>query len=234
MEDLDVARLAEYLHLTPPQVIKMADRGKVPARKVGGHWVFSEAEIHHWLEDRIGASDSQQLDKVQEVLDRVAPAAVDRPIYELCTVDTIAVPLNARTRGSVIRSMSELATKSGLMWDASVMSDAISAREEMHPTALDSGVALLHPRRPQTSILSDSVIALGVCPAPIPFAHRGQLTDVFFLICSYDDTSHLRILAKLSRMIVQDDILGELRNCQSAGAAWNCLKLCEERMDDHE
>ncbi|TWU36188.1 PTS sugar transporter subunit IIA [Novipirellula artificiosorum] len=232
MEDLDVARIAEYLHVTPNQVIKMADRGRLPARKVGGTWHFSEAEIHHWLEERIGASDSLQLDKVQQVLDRVSPAAVDRPIAQLCEVDTIAVPLNARTRGSVIRSMSELATKSGLMWDAAAMGEAVNAREQMHPTALDCGVALLHPRRPQTSILADSVIALGICPAAIPFADRGQLTDVFFLICSFDDAIHLRILAKLSRMVVEPSFLAALRQCQTAGEAWGCLQDCEQRVDE--
>ncbi|TWU37798.1 putative fructose-like phosphotransferase system subunit EIIA [Novipirellula aureliae] len=231
MEDLDVARIAEYLHLTPPQVVKMADRGRIPARKVGGHYVFNEAEIHHWLEARIGASDSAQLDEVQEVLDRVSPTAVDRPIAELCSVDAIAVPLNSRTRGSVIRSMSDLAAKSGLMWDAPAMAEAVSVREQMHPTALDCGVALLHPRRPQTSILADSVVALGICPSPLPFADRGQLTDVFFLICSYDDATHLRILAKLSRMIVADGFLDELRTTETAGEAWSCLRDCEERID---
>ena len=51
MEDLDVARLANYLHLSPDQVTKMAVRGRIPGRKVGGQWRFSEAEIHHWLEE---------------------------------------------------------------------------------------------------------------------------------------------------------------------------------------
>ncbi len=164
MEDLDVARLAEYLHLTPEQVTKMAVRGKVPARRVGGVWRFSEAEIHHWLEERIGVSDSEQLQKVQQVLDRVAGEVTDRPIHELCTIETIQIPLNARTRSSVIRSMCDLAAKSGLMWDPPTMAEAVKAREQMHPTALDCGVALLHPRRPQTSILADSVVAMAVCP----------------------------------------------------------------------
>ncbi|WP_442511938.1 PTS sugar transporter subunit IIA [Novipirellula sp. SH528] len=231
-EDLDAARIAEYLHVTPDQVLKMADRGRIPARKVGGQWRFAKAEIHHWLEERIGASDSEQLDQVQKVLDRVSPTAVDRPIHELCSVDAIEVPLNARTRGSVIRSMCSLAAKSGMMWDAPAMAEAVQAREQMHPTALDCGVALLHPRRPQTSILAESVIALGVCPSALPFSDRGQLTDVFFLICSYDDRIHLRILAKLSRMIVDDSFLAELRTSTSPGEAWHAIKECEERVDE--
>lgn len=231
MEDLDISRLAEYLHLTPDQVNRMAVRGRLPGRRVGGQWRFSEAEIHHWLEDRIGASDLDELSKVQRVIDRVAQDSVERPLAELCTRETVAVPLNARTRGSVIRSMCDLATRSGLLWDAATMVEAVKAREQMHPTALDCGVALLHPRRPQTSILADSVIAMAVCPSPIPFSDRGQLTDVFFLICSYDDSSHLRILAKISRLIAEGELLSGLRACSSDAEAWECLNEAEESLD---
>ncbi len=231
MEDLDVSRLAEYLHLNPDQVTKMAMRGRLPGRKVGGQWRFSEAEIHHWLEDRIGVSDSVELNKVQRVLDRAAGQEIERPIQELCTLETIAVPLNARTRGSVIRAMCELAAKSGLMWDAPAMAEAVRAREQMHPTALDCGVALLHPRRPQTTILADSVVAMAVCPAAIPFSDSGHLTDIFFLICSYDDASHLRILAKLSRMIADGIMLSKIRESETAAEAWHCLQESEEAID---
>ncbi len=224
--------MADYLHLTPDQVARMAMRGRIPARKVGGQWRFSQAEIHHWLEERIGASDSDaELSKVQRVLDRAAGDIVERPIAELCPVETIAIPLNARTRGSVIRAMCELATKSGMLWDAATMAEAVRSREQMHPTALDCGVALLHPRRPQTSILADSVVALAVCPTSIPFSDQGQMTDVFFLICSYDDRAHLRILAKLSRMIGQGDFLQQLRSCQSPAEAWQALQETEEEVD---
>ncbi|MDA8746213.1 PTS sugar transporter subunit IIA [Rubripirellula amarantea] len=233
MEDLDVAQLAAFLHLTPDQVTKMAVRETLPGRRVSGQWRFSEAEIHHWLEERIGASNAEELTKVQRVLDRAkGDGPRDRPIHELCTPDTIEVPLNARTKGSVIRSVCKLAGKSGMMWDAATMAEAVAAREQMHPTALDCGVALLHPRRPQTSILADSVIALAVCPSPIPFSDRGQLTDVFFLICSYDDTVHLRILAKLSRMITHETMLDDLRASVSAHQAWGVLKDAEDAIDE--
>jgi len=64
-EDFDIDSLAKYLHITPAQVTKLADRGNLPGRKVGGQWVFSQHEIHHWLEDRIGASDDVELVEVE-------------------------------------------------------------------------------------------------------------------------------------------------------------------------
>jgi PTS system nitrogen regulatory IIA component len=225
MDDLDLAQIAQYLHLTPTQVEKMVDRGRLPARRVGGHWRFNEGEIHHWLEEQIGASDdSVELARVQRVVDRMTDESHDRELHELCTVDTIEIPLRARTRSSVIRNMCDLVAKSGLMWDSPAMAEAVKSREKMHPTALDCGVALLHPRRPQTSILADTVVGLAVSQAPLPFSDSGHMTDVFFLICSYDDSAHLRTLAKISRLIAIDSFLDRLRSCETSGEAWHCLQ----------
>ncbi|MEM6365220.1 MAG: PTS sugar transporter subunit IIA, partial [Planctomycetota bacterium] len=231
MDDLSLAELASYLHITPSEVQKLATRGKLPGRKVAGQWRFNEAEIHHWLEERIGLSDSGELDKVRAVLHRRSNAPPQQ-LAQLCQVATIANPLAARTRRSVIRKMCELAAESGLMWDAATMSEAVAAREKLHPTALDCGVALLHPRRPQTSILSDSVLALGICTAPMPFSDDGQLTDLFFLICSYDDSSHLRILAKLSRLIAVESFLDDLRATATPEDAWQRLREAEDALDE--
>jgi excisionase family DNA binding protein len=55
-EDFDVDSLAAYLHMMPPQIARLAERGKIPSRRVGGQWKFSRAEVHHWLEQRIGFS----------------------------------------------------------------------------------------------------------------------------------------------------------------------------------
>ncbi len=71
--DFDLPGLARYLHLSPDKVAKLADRGQLPGRKVGGEWKFSKADIHHWLERRIGASDEVELLEVEGVLSASAP-----------------------------------------------------------------------------------------------------------------------------------------------------------------
>ena len=71
-EDFDLDSLACYLHLTPQQVERLAERERVPGRKVAGKWRFSQAQIHHWLEDRIGLLDEGELDQVDGVLERAA------------------------------------------------------------------------------------------------------------------------------------------------------------------
>jgi nitrogen PTS system EIIA component len=217
-EDFDVDHLAAYLHLKPPEVIKLAERGKLPGRRVGGAWRFSAAEIHHWMEDRIGLSDDEELVSVEGALGRIGgqSSEEDVSIASLLLPEAIALPLVARTRTSVITQMAELAASTHLLWDASAMADAVRAREAMHSTALDNGVALLHPRRPMATILAEAVLALGITPGGIPFGNEGRLTDVFFLICSTSDHEHLRILARLSRVINDIDLLAGLRAADSA------------------
>lgn len=229
-KDFDIDQLAAYLHVTPDQVTKMAVRGKLPGRRVNGQWRFSESEIHHWLEDQIGVGDAEDLEKMERILERNWDTTLDERsmLSDFMIAEAIAIPLDARTRGSVVREMCALAAGTGLLWDASEMAEAVSAREALHPTALENGVALLHPRRPQTSILSDSFVALGISHQPIPFGNAsGHLTDVFFLICSLDDQTHLRILARLARMVSDEVLLTMLRSAQSANEALEIIRTAE-------
>jgi PTS system nitrogen regulatory IIA component len=220
-DDFDLDSLAAYLHLIPNQVARLADRGKLPGRKVAGQWRFSTADIHHWLESRIGLSDEEELLEVEDVLQRSAPAAETQEIRlaELLLAELVAVPLQARTRNSVMTHMVELAARSGLLWDPEKMAEAVRLREDMAPTALENGVALLHPRRPMSRILSQPLLALGVTRTGIPFGGRSPMTDIFFLVCSMDDRGHLRTLARLSRVLNQPGLIEGLRQSPDAATA---------------
>ncbi len=230
-EDFEIDSLAAFLHLSPAKVAKMADRGKLPGRRIGGRWRFSQAEIHHWLETRIGASDAEELVEVEEVLGRDSsqPEEAAISIAALLPAEAIAVPLAARTRNSVILAMTKLAADTGLLWDPDKMADAIRARESLHPTALDNGVALLHARRPLPTILAEPFLALGITSSGIPFG-GGVLTDLFFLVCSCDDRGHLRLLARLSRLVGDAALLAELRSCQTPAEVLACIEECEQNL----
>jgi PTS system nitrogen regulatory IIA component len=232
-EVFDIDSLAAYLHMMPAAVLKLAERGKLPGRRVGGEWRFSAAEIHHWLEERIGLSDDEALVQMEGALDRASNTPTDEiSISQLLNIDAIEVPLTARTRTSVISKMAEVAARTHLLWDAGKMAEAVRAREEMHSTALDNGVALLHPRRPMPAILAEAVLALGVTPGGIPFGTDGSLTDIFFLICSTSDHEHLRILARLSRVINDVDLLWAMRSASDAATLHQLIETREATLRD--
>lgn len=231
-KDFNIDSLAVYLHLTPAQVLRMAERGRLPARKIGGQWRFSEAEIHHWLEDRIGVSDEEELVRVEGVLDRQSGGvSVEVSISEMLPVEAVAVPLEARTRNKVIEKMATLAMGTGLLWDAPKMAQAVRDRENLHPTALDNGVALLHPRRPMTSVLAEPLLALGRTYSGVPFGgERGALTDIFFLICSTDDQGHLRTLARLSRLLNDTAFLEGVREAEDSQSLHEWITQREDQL----
>lgn len=225
--DFDSHELATYLHLTPDQVLKLAERSKLPGRKVGGQWRFSQAEVHHWLEDRIGVSTDEELERIESQLGGSAgdeEISIDR----LLPVEAIAIPLAARTRSSAIAAMVELASQTGWLWDPEKMQEAVRAREDLYPTVSDGGVALLHPRRPLASILAQPFLAFGRTERGIPFAGGGELTDLFFLVLSVDDRGHLRTLARLSRLVGNAAFRAELRACENAAAVQRAIADFEQ------
>jgi len=230
--DFDINSLAAYLHLTPQQVAKLADRGKLPGRKVGGLWRFPKPDIHHWLETRIGLSDEGGLVEVEKTLGRHAPVETEQhvSIAGVLPVDAIAVPLPARTRNSVINAMTELAAATGLLWDSKAMAEAVKAREDMHPTALENGVALMHPRRPMAKILAEPFLALGITTSGIPFGAGVPLTNVFFLVCSTEDRGHLRTLARLSRLLTLPGFIGSLHRSTDAAAVHKLIVETEQHL----
>ena len=169
---------------------------------------------------------------VEGVLERTAGAEPGEIIIaDLLPPEAIAVPLAAKTRNRVITAMVDLAVGTGWLWDPEKMAEAVRAREDLYPTALDNGVALMHPRRPMCNILGQPFLALGCTSTGIPFGRgRGGLTDVFFLICSTDDRGHLRTLARLSRVVSSPGLLEALREASDAKAAHQLIAETEAQL----
>ena len=229
--DFDVEGLAKYLHLNLQQVERLASRGQIPGRRVAGNWRFNQADIHHWMEERMGVLETADLVRVEDAMASYDDTEQTQPLLRsmLC-LETIAVPLNAKTRNAVIDQMAQLAATTGMLWDPEKMADAVRNREQLQSTAMDNGVALLHSRRPLPSILGEPILAVGITPGGIPFGGSRHLTDIFFLLCSTDDRGHLRSLARLARMLNTEGFVDSLRHSVDATAAFELICQTEEQL----
>ena len=59
-ESISIEELATRIGRDRRDVEKLANRGRIPGRKVGGMWQFHPTEIRHWLEHEMrGYSDSE-------------------------------------------------------------------------------------------------------------------------------------------------------------------------------
>jgi PTS system nitrogen regulatory IIA component len=127
--------------------------------------------------------------------------------------------------------MVRLAEQSWQVYDPDAILAAAQAREERGSTAQDNGVAILHPHRPMTDALGESVIAFGRAAGGIPFgAPKGGLTDLFFLVCCRDQKTHLRVLARLSRLVLRLDFLDQLRAASTSADALAVIRAAETQL----
>jgi PTS system nitrogen regulatory IIA component len=207
---MDMEQLAAYLRRDVREVGKLANRGHLPGRKVGGQWRFARAEINDWIETQLQAYSEDQLSALENRGDSALL------LTDLLSEVSIAVPLPASTKSSVLRELVALAERSWQVHDAQAVLEAIRTREQMASTALPNGVAIPHPRRPLPAALGDAVMAYGRTASPIPFGgERGILTDIFFLVCCRDDATHLQVLARLTRLLQREGFLDELRAAET-------------------
>jgi PTS system nitrogen regulatory IIA component len=226
-ETMDLAELADYLRRDARELHKLASRGHLPGRKVGGQWRFARAEINQWLEGQLPGYTDEQLSDLEK---RGDPGPV---LATFLAADSVAVPLPATTRASVLKELVLLAERSWSVYDPDALLEAVRQREDEASTALPSGVALPHPRRPMPGILGESVIAFGRTAAGIPFGEPGGgLTDLFFLVACRDDRTHLTVLARLTRLLQQPGFLDELRAAATAADAHAKLVAAERDLLD--
>ncbi len=230
-ETMDLEQVAEYLRRDSREVHKLANRGHLPGRKVSGEWRFARAEIDHWLETQLPVYTEDQLHAL-ETRDR-STSGGGPLVSALLAKESIAVPLRVTTRSSVLRELVRLAELSHHVYDFAAILDAICEREEMGTTALESGVALPHPRHPIPTALGDSVLAYGRTAGAIPFgAPGGGLTDIWFLVCCQDKSTHLRVLARLSRLLLRPGFVDDLRVAETAAETWTVIEAAERALSN--
>jgi PTS system nitrogen regulatory IIA component len=226
---MDVDQLAAYLRRDAREVGKLASRGRLPGHKVGGEWRFAKAEINQWLEGQLPGYTDKEL----TALERGGRGSeVEEPLLaNLLSPACVAVPLVASTKASVLKEMVALAEQSWQVYDPEAVLDAVRRREEVATTALPAGVAFPHPRRPQPAALGESVVAFGRTTTGIPFGspHGGE-TDCYFLICCRDDQTHLRVLARLTRLVLRPGFLDALRGAETAADAWEVIAAAEREL----
>jgi PTS system nitrogen regulatory IIA component len=224
-EMMDLEQLATYLQRDVREVSKLANRGYLPAHKVAGQWRFARAEINHWIETQLSGYTEKELSALETGGKKTDSEVC---ISELLSEASIAVPLRASTRASVLKELVNLAEQTWQVYDPEGILEAIRQREEMGSTALASGVAIPHPRRPMPAALGEPVMAYGRTVSGIPFGStHGGLTDIFFLVCSRDDQTHLRTLARLSRLLLRPGFVDELRGAETPADTWRVIQSSE-------
>lgn len=230
-KSMSLDEFARHVGMDARMVRKLADRGRLPGQKIAGQWRFNRARVTEWLQQEMHSLDEQRLIEVERAMgtgeDSDGPALIATDLIELEGID---LQLPARTRNSVLREVIKLAGRTGLLWDEKGLLRAVGKREQMYSTALPNGVAIPHPRQPMPYATAEPLICVARVPGGIAFGSPDRkLTDLFFLICNHDDRYHLRVLARLVRML-DTATLDSLRTDESPEEALETLIESERQV----
>ena len=222
--------LARHLGRDRREIEWLVSRGRIPGRKTENGWMFHEREITQWLEREIRVYSDPELKAFEESI-QPSETRTEIPVSVLMQPETVQVPLDARTRRSVLESLVEIAGRTWQVWEPAKVLEAVQQREDALSTAFPEGIAIPHPRNPLTQSLGSSIVAFGRVPSGIPFGSpAGNLTDLFFLVLCRDSRMHLQVLARLSRMIRHPGFLDELRATDSSEEAYDLIRDCDQQI----
>jgi mannitol/fructose-specific phosphotransferase system IIA component (Ntr-type) len=228
---LNLKQAAQHAHVDENELRHFAQRGGVEAVEHGGDWLFDCRALDEWAQRNLLSAGGKELKRQHGVI-------MDGYRREhrqgwgvagfLCA-EAIDLALTAKAKGGILRDMTDLAARSGLVYDHEQLFRELVAREEAASTAIGMEVALLHPRFHDPYLFETSFIAYGRSERPIFFgAPNGEATRHFFLICAADHELHLHILARLAVMAHATEFLTILDEVPDAEQALAVIRAAEE------
>ncbi|MBQ6136595.1 MAG: PTS sugar transporter subunit IIA [Kiritimatiellae bacterium] len=229
-EMLNLRQAAGHVHLEPNELKHFAQRGEIDAQERGGDWYFEHRVLDEWAQRNILASTVRDLRHQHDaMMDEQRRARREGwGVSELFRTDAMSLAIAAKAKAGIIRDMTDLAERSGLVYDVDGLFKELVAREEAASTAIGEGIALLHPRFHDPYLFEESFIAYGRSERPIFFGSTdGSGTRHFFLVCSTDHEMHLHILARLAMLAHGTDLIERLDAAEDAETVVAAVGECE-------
>jgi len=142
---MTVEEVAEYLRVSERTVYEWAQKGEIPAGKLGTTWRFKRREVERWVDRRLAGGRRGAGQQPFAVGDVLSP-------------DRVVLMHETRKEAALIRTIDVLA-RSPLIRDAKELTRAIFDREKLMSTGIGFGVAVPHVR---LAPVDDLVMAVGV------------------------------------------------------------------------
>ena len=231
-EALNLRQAAEHVHLPENELRHFAQRGEIAAVEHGGDLWFEHRALDEWAQRNLLAASGKELAEQHRVMvDEDRRTAERWSVASLIRTESVDVALGAKAKAGVLRDLTDLADRSGLVYDPDALFAELTDREDAASTAIAGGVALPHPRFHDPDLVQETFVAYARAQREIFFgAPEGEGTWHFFLICSTDHELHLHILARLAMLVRKTDLIERLDAAADADAVIAAVGDCEARL----
>ncbi len=227
----NLKQAAEHVHLEMNELKHAAQRGEVEASEHGGDWWFEHRALDEWAQRRLLASNGREIRRQHNaILDEDRRLRHEEwRVSNLFRLDGMCLSMPGKAKAGMVRDMSDLAGRTGLVYDQEGLFKELMERENTASTAVGQGAAFMHPRFHDPYLFEKSFVAYGRSDRPVFFgAPNGEGTRHFFLVCSTDHVQHLNILARLALMAHSTEFLEVLDEVTSTEEALSVIKAAEE------
>lgn len=150
-------------------------------------------------------------------------------LTELILPETVVTGLAASSREDLLASIVQDLDGKGLIAERDITLRDLLARETVMSTGVGNGVAIPHA---YTDGVTRLLAGLYRTREPIVFGAPDDLAvDLFFVVLGPKDSrrDHIRILARISRLIGHADFRDDLRRAQNADSVTAVLRRFGER-----
>lgn len=141
----------------------------------------------------------------------------------------VKVPLEGKDKKSVITELVDLLDANGVLLDRDMALDAVLVREQTKSTGIGSGIAIPHGK---CAAVKELVMAIGLTSEPLDFESvDGKPVRIIFLLVSPADQTgpHIQALAKISRLMLDEEFKQELEGASSAEEVYELLDRKESK-----
>lgn len=141
-------------------------------------------------------------------------------------VDTDVRPGSVR---SVLSQLVEVFREEGAVEAADALVDSLLERESLQSTGIGRGVAVPHAICDE---LDRPRVALGLCRRGMDFhALDEEPVHLFFMLLSPSENTrtHIKLLARIARMVRHPELLETLRTCERPEEMVEAIRSYEER-----
>lgn len=199
MEDevMTIKEVADYLKMNERTIYKLVQKGKIPAAKIASQWRLKKDLINEWLEYHMKQLEEEDLIG----LDQNEKAEVIE-VGPLLSEGAYTGTLHSGSKSSVLKELVDMLVQSGAVEDGDELFRAVVERERLCSTAIADEVAIPHPREALKNVTKKPLLAVGISKQGIDFeSEDDKPTRLFFLICAPREDIHLKIMARLSRLL---------------------------------
>ncbi|UTY32969.1 PTS sugar transporter subunit IIA [Treponema putidum] len=212
-EILTIEEVARYLRVSERTVYEWAQKGEIPAGKIGTVWRFKKDDIESWVDERLASS-------------RTSPAKHHKITTENFLSPDRIIPLDYSTKHDVLVMMSEVLSKAPQVKNSAELLDAILKREALMSTAVGRGIAIPHVR---LSSVTDLVMAVGISKRDIlDFdAVDGNPVRLVFMIAAANNQHdyYLQTISHFSAKLRNEELKSRLLNSTDPAEIYDLL--CE-------